>query len=232
MDGMTNLSLLLVFGAGIASFFSPCTLPLIPVYLSYISGIGAKELNNKKRFKIFFHTLSFILGFTTIFVIIEIGAIYFANIFSKVISNDITYKIAGTLVIVLGIHMTGIFKIKQISQEKKLNIRINPGNYFSSYGLGLLFALGWSPCVGPILASVVMYASQSKTMSTGVFYLIIYSLGMGIPFLIFGFLLEYFMKFVDKINKYGKVVEIVSGLILILMGLVLFFNKLGAISSL
>lgn len=225
-------SLLIIFFSGILSFFSPCMLPIVPVYLSYISGVGVNEVNNNQiRVKVLLNSIFFVLGFSVVFILMQIAAVYFANFISHYIANDIVYKIAGAFVILLGLNMSGIITLNFLFKEHKLKSNLKPRNIFISFLLGFIFGIGWSPCVGPILYSVIAYISKVETVERGILYILIYCIGMGVPFLITGFFMDYFLRFSKKITKYGKAVEIFSGVILILMGAALFFNKMGAISS-
>ena len=228
-----TLPLLISFAGGIIAFLSPCTLPLLPVYISYISGVGIKEeIEGKKRLKMVLSTLACVIGFTIIFVLMAIVVSYFGNIARKILYNDILYQIVGILVIIMGIQMTGIFKFRFLNREKKVELEFKKRGYLISMFLGMAFAIGWSPCTGPILGSVLALAATSATVYQGVLYLIAFSLGLGIPFLIIGFFMEYFTKIIRKSGKVVYVISIISGVVLIIMGIVLFFNKLSFISGL
>ncbi len=228
-----TLPLLISFAGGIIAFLSPCTLPLLPVYISYISGVGIKEeIDGKKRLKMVLSTLAFVIGFTIIFVLMAIVVSYFWNIARKILYNDILYQIVGILVIIMGIQMTGIFKFGFLNREKKVELEFKKRGYLISMFLGMAFAIGWSPCTGPILGSVLALAATSATVYQGVLYLIAFSLGLGIPFLIIGFFMEYFTKIIRKSGKVVSIISIISGVVLIIMGIVLFFNKLSFISGL
>ena len=228
-----TLPLLISFAGGIIAFLSPCTLPLLPVYISYISGVGIKEeIDGKKRLKMVLSTLAFVIGFTIIFVLMAIVVSYFGNIARKILYNDILYQIVGILVIIMGIQMTGIFKFGFLNREKKVELEFKKRGYLISMFLGMAFAIGWSPCTGPILGSVLALAATSATVYQGVLYLIAFSLGLGIPFLIIGFFMEYFTKIIRKSGKVVSIISIISGVVLIIMGIVLFFNKLSFISGL
>ncbi len=228
-----TLPLLISFAGGIIAFLSPCTLPLLPVYISYISGVGIKEeIDGKKRLKMVLSTFAFVIGFTIIFVLMAIVVSYFGNIARKILYNDILYQIVGILVIIMGIQMTGIFKFGFLNREKKVELDFKKRGYLISMFLGMAFAIGWSPCTGPILGSVLALAATSATVYQGVLYLIAFSLGLGIPFLIIGFFMEYFTKIIRKSGKVVYVISIISGVVLIIMGIVLFFNKLSFISGL
>lgn len=228
-----TLPLLISFAGGIIAFLSPCTLPLLPVYISYISGVGIKEeIDGKKRLKMVFSTLAFVIGFTIIFVLMAIVVSYFGNIARKLFYNDILYKIVGIIVIIMGIQMTGIFKFRFLNREKKIELNFKKQGYLISMFLGMAFAVGWSPCTGPILGSVLALAATSATVYQGIFYLIAFSLGLGIPFLIIGFFMDYFTKIIKKSGKVVSIISVVSGVILIIMGVILFFNKLSIIAGL
>ena len=228
-----TLPLLISFAGGIIAFLSPCTLPLLPVYISYISGVGIKEeIDGKKRLKMVLSTLAFVIGFTIIFVLMAIVVSYFGNIARKLFYNDILYKIVGIIVIIMGIQMTGIFKFRFLNREKKIELNFKKQGYLISMFLGTAFAVGWSPCTGPILGSVLALAATSATVYQGIFYLIAFSLGLGIPFLIIGFFMDYFTKIIKKSGKVVSIISVVSGVILIIMGVILFFNKLSIIAGL
>lgn len=228
-----TVPLLISFAGGIIAFLSPCTLPLLPVYISYISGVGIKEeIDGKKRLKMVLSTLAFVIGFTIIFVLMAIVVSYFGNIARKLFYNDILYKIVGILVIIMGIQMTGIFKFRFLNREKKIELNFKKRGYLISMFLGMAFAIGWSPCTGPILGSVLALAATSATVYQGIFYLIAFSLGLGIPFLIIGFFMDYFTKLIKKSGKVVSIISVVSGVILIIMGVILFFNKLSIIAGL
>jgi cytochrome c-type biogenesis protein len=228
-----TVPLLISFAGGIIAFLSPCTLPLLPVYISYISGVGIKEeIDGKKRLKMVLSTLAFVIGFTIIFVLMAIVVSYFGNIARKILYNDILYKIVGILVIIMGIQMTGIFKFRFLNREKKIELNFKKRGYLISMFLGMAFAVGWSPCTGPILGSVLALAATSTTVYQGIFYLIAFSLGLGIPFLIIGFFMDYFTKIIKKSGKVVSIISVVSGVILIIMGVILFFNKLSIIAGL
>lgn len=229
----STVPLLISFAGGIIAFLSPCTLPLLPVYISYISGVGIKEeIDGKKRLKMVLSTLAFVIGFTIIFVLMAIVVSYFGNIARKILYNDILYKIVGIIVIIMGIQMTGIFKFRFLNREKKIELNFKKRGYLISMFLGMAFAIGWSPCTGPILGSVLALAATSATVYQGILYLIAFSLGLGIPFLIIGFFMDYFTKIIKKSGKVVSIISVVSGVILIIMGVILFFNKLSIIAGL
>ena len=209
--------------AGVLSFFSPCILPLVPAYISYISGISVRELTSKNgislfKGKILISSLLFIGGFSLIFV--GMGATI--TTFGKLISSHILIfrRIAAIIIIIFGLHLTGWLKLNFLYSEKRLNLRINPG-IFSPFIMGLAFAFGWSPCVGPILASILSYAATQETLTKGIQLLIVYSLGLGIPFFITGIATSSFLRLLARIKKYLHLIQVISGIFLIFIGILL-----------
>ena len=225
------MSLLVSFTAGVLSFVSPCILPLIPAYISYISGISVKELTSEDKtpaFKrrVIVSSLLFIAGFSIIFV--GMGAT--ATTFGKLISSHIIIlrKIAGVVIIIFGIHLTGLLKLHFLYSEKKFHTKISPG-LFGSFIMGLVFAFGWTPCVGPILASILSYAATQKTVAKGIQLLIAYSLGLGVPFFLTGTAAGSFFKLFRRVKKYSRLIEIISGAFLIIIGILTFRGSLSFI---
>jgi len=224
---MNNTGLFISFIAGALSFVSPCILPLIPAYISYISGISIKELTSKDKasaFKkrIIASSLLFIVGFSIIFV--GMGAT--VTIFGKLISFHIVMfrRIAGIVIVIFGLHIAGWLKLNFLYAEKRFHARINT-SLFGSFVMGLVFAFGWTPCVGPILASILTYAATQKTVTKGIWLLLAYSLGLGIPFFLTGIATGIFFKLFKRIKKYLHLIELISGLFLIIIGGILIFGK-------
>ncbi len=229
-----NLTFLIVLGAGLLSFFSPCMLPIIPGYLSYISGVGINEVNsnNGKRWRVFLNTVFFVAGFSVMFILMQIVAISFANEASKIIGSRLIYQIAGSIVMFLGLNMTGIISLKFLMKEKRVKLNLKPGNYIISFVLGFIFGVGWSPCMGPILYSVIAYIAKDSTLKEGIFYMIIYNVGLAVPFLVTGIFIDKASILLKKSSKHFRAIEISAGIILIIMGAMLFSNKLSTIASL
>jgi cytochrome c-type biogenesis protein len=222
-------SALIIISAGFLSFFSPCILPIIPAYLSYISGVNIKE-TSKSRFKLLFHTLFFVLGFSTAFVLLQILVNFFANFTLNYIKTDIVQIILGAIVIVFGLSISGILKFKFLTQEKKIKSKIKPGKFTASYLLGFIFGFGWTPCMGPILMGVIAYTLPESTLK-GIYYMLLYSISLSIPFIILSLLFEYFSKFLAKLEKYSKYIQAVSGIILIILGILIMFDKLNILTN-
>jgi cytochrome c-type biogenesis protein len=225
-----EVSTLIAFISGILSFVSPCVLPIIPSYLTYITGVSFKELTethsrSKLRWITVSHSFLFILGFSMVFVLMGASASYLGQL---VVQYQVwLMRGGGVLIILLGLHFIGVFNIPFLQMEKRVELKKKPLGYFGSFLVGVVFAAGWTPCVGPILSTILIYASTQKSFSTGVFLLAIYSLGLGVPFLLASIAFNSFLSALEKLRRYMRVVTIVSGLFLITIG-ILFITDLFA----
>ncbi|MCK5681575.1 cytochrome c biogenesis protein CcdA [bacterium] len=233
MESTSQVSLLIAFMAGILSFISPCVLPLIPSYLTYITGISFDDLvdNRSKsvRRRTLFHSLFFILGFTLVFVALGASATYVGNFFQE--NQELIRRAGGVIVILLGIHITGVIKLNLLEREKRFEFKNKPLGYLGSVLVGVAFAAGWTPCIGPILASILLYASTSENVGSGIILLVAYSLGLGLPFLVSALAFNSFLTYFSRFNRYLRVVSIVSGIFLIIIGLLLVFDYLSILSQ-
>ncbi len=230
MESSTSqISLLIAFTAGVFSFISPCVLPLIPSYLTYITGISFDELvenqSRSVRRRTLFHSLFFILGFTLVFVALGASATYVGNFFQE--NQALIRRIGGVIVILLGIHITGLVKLNLLEREKRFEFNDKPLGYLGSILVGIAFAAGWTPCIGPILASILLYASTSENVGGGIILLVAYSLGLGLPFLISALAFNTFLAYFSRFNRYLRMVSIVSGVFLVIVGLLLIFDCLS-----
>lgn len=226
---LENVSFLMAFSAGLLSFLSPCVLPLVPAYISYLTGTALSDIKTgKQKLNLIYKSIGFIIGFSIIFItmgasVSTLGKLFAANL-------NILKKVGGILIVIFGLHMTGIFKIKILYSEKRLlpfgDGNKNPGPIF----LGMAFAVGWTPCIGPILSSILIYAGSMNTIGKGIFLLIMYSLGMAVPFLLTALAIESFSDFFRKFKKYIPAASIVSGVLIIIMGVLVFSNKLTLLS--
>jgi len=223
------MSLLLAFSAGLLSFLSPCVLPLVPAYITYITGSTVAELSTgKARLHTIYKSLGFVLGFSLIFIVMgasitSIGKLLIRNM-------DIFRKIGGTLIVLFGIHITGIFKIKTFYYEKRLVPFEKLRKNISSVFVGMAFAAGWTPCVGPILASILIYAGSMETVGMGILLLAAYSLGLAVPFVLTAYAIGSFSEYFKKISVHLNTISIVSGVLLIIMGILIFTNKIAVLS--
>ena len=217
------------FFAGILTFLSPCILPLIPAYISFITGVSMDDLmsvgEKKGRMtgRIFLEMILFISGFSLVFVSLGASASYFGKF---VLSHlEFLRTICGILVILFGLYIARLFKISFLGYERKIDLRVKSTNILGSFIVGIVFAMGWTPCAGPILASIVTYAGTAETVRKGVFLLGSYSLGLGIPFLVSGLAVNLFLRGFRKIRKYSRLISVVTGGLLILFGILILTGK-------
>ncbi|MEA3346636.1 MAG: cytochrome c biogenesis protein CcdA [Candidatus Auribacterota bacterium] len=217
------LQILTAFGAGLLSFFSPCILPLLPAYICFITGLSVEELSVHKEkgfgkaMTVLPESLLFILGFSTVFVILGASATFLGSfLFAK---QKIIKVIGGLIVIFFGLHISGLFNIKFLQYEKKLHLSTKPVNKFGSFLIGMVFGFGWTPCVGPILGSILMLAATKNSLVKGVLLLSFYSLGLGLPFFLLSIGVKYMLGLFSKIKKYFKLISVISGILLIVIGI-------------
>ena len=239
MNTGTEITIWIAFTAGILSFFSPCVLPLIPSYLTYITGLSFGQLqdahpNAKVRMTGLLHSLCFIIGFSIVFVLL--GAI--AGIASAQFQHHLregliwVERVGGLLIFLFGIHMTGLFHFGVLLGEKRVHLHKKPSGYIGTIVVGIAFAAGWTPCIGPILASILMIAASSGQVGKGVLLLSIYSIGMGIPFLFSGLLFHQFLTAFNRFRKHIRLIEIFTGVLLMAVGVMLMFNLMGRLTTL
>ncbi len=276
---MLDVSFLLAFTGGLLAFLSPCVLPIIPGYLSYISGIGAQEMKEEgKGFSLRLVTASvlFVLGFSLVFTMLgatasaigqvlrdyqatiaKVGGaivvffgLHFAGVFLRknftrevlsfgslltslyllgVIKQKLFYDLAGMLLMVISLYLLGFHEMlyRQTRKEAKSNLTI-----LGAFIVGVLFAFGWSPCIGPILGSILLYASQQETLLRGAMLLFAFSMGLGLPFILAGALLSAFLRFIKGFGKFFGIVEFIGGVLLVILGILLITGNLSEISAL
>jgi len=239
--GEATPGLFLAFAAGLLSVLSPCVLPLMPAYLSLISGISLEEMQEGQddaglRRRVMRACLGFVSGFSAVFIVMGVGAVaaghvlrtWRAEIFG--VAFGVT-EIAGVLIILLGLHMTGISPIKALYREARFEFHVSRCSFLSSFVVGVGFAFGWSPCIGPILATILTVAGHRETVLQGVALLTAYSAGLAIPFLAAGWSIEYFFRGFQRIKRHFRALEIASGAILMAVGLLLVTGQLSALNS-
>ncbi|MCK5237862.1 MAG: cytochrome c biogenesis protein CcdA [Deltaproteobacteria bacterium] len=231
----TNISIPIAFLGGLLSFVSPCVLPLVPSYISFVTGISFEELSDEKesvklRNVILFNSLMFVLGFSTVFVgVLGASAQLFGNVFLE--HHDIIRKIGGVAIVLLGIHITGIINIAALQKEKRLHFfRDKPAGFIGSFLVGVGFAAGWTPCIGPILSAIFAVAATSDDKWAGVTLFVAYSLGLAIPFMLTSLGINTFVKHFKRLKKHMRLVSIVTGALLITTGVLIFFNSFAMIT--
>ncbi len=217
--------LIVAFGAGLISFLSPCVLPLIPGYISYISGNSLNELIEKKNVNLI-PIILFTLGFSIIFIIFGAASTFLGQVFLQN-SNELRIA-AGIIIIILSLHITGIINLKFLNYEKRIQTKTNT-NFYSPVLIGMAFAFGWTPCIGPILGSILVLAATENSINKGILLLISYSLGLAIPFILSGYLIQKFLIFSKNFKKNINLVSKIGGIILLITGILILTNQLQAL---
>jgi cytochrome c-type biogenesis protein len=228
---MENLSVFFAFTAGMLSFFSPCIFPLLPAYVANLTGsyVEGNKMNVSKGV-LMYRSISFILGFSLVFMVMGASASMVGQFFTE--NRSLLEKISGILIILFGLQSARILNLRFLMFQKQWEIKqSNKKNSWNSFVLGVAFGSGWTPCVGLALSSILLLAGSSETMYSGLFLLLLYSLGLGIPFLLLSILITYSLGVIKKINKILPQLSLLNGWILIGMGVLLFTGQLQKISA-
>mgnify|MGYP006092327473 FL=1 len=217
--------LFVAFGAGLISFLSPCVLPLIPGYISYISGSTLNELIEKKNVNLIPIVL-FTVGFSIVFVIFGAASTYLGQ---ALLQNSYELRIAaGLIIVILSLHIIGIINLKFLNYEKRIETKKN-NNFYSPILIGMAFAFGWTPCIGPILGSILVLAATEENINRGIFLLISYSMGLALPFILSGYLIQKFLIFSKNFKNNINLVSKIGGIILLITGILILTNQLQAL---
>tara|TARA_B100000029_G_C17570948_1_gene956559 strand:+ start:1251 stop:1958 length:708 start_codon:yes stop_codon:yes gene_type:complete len=216
------IEIFIAFGAGLLSFLSPCVLPLIPGYISYVSGSSLNELLEKKEINLI-PTILFVFGFSLIFIFFGATATTIGKLLLKN-SNELRI-VAGIIIIILSLHILKVINIKFLNYEKRVHSEINQG-FFAPILIGMAFAFGWTPCIGPMLGSILILASTTESISQGVILLSFYSLGLGIPFILSGYLIQKFILISKNLKQKMNVIEKTGGTLLLLTGFLIITDQL------
>jgi cytochrome c-type biogenesis protein len=227
----------IAFTAGILSFASPCVLPLIPSYLTYITGLSFQQLEGahpsaKVRVTVLLHSICFIVGFSVVFVLLGAIAGIASNKFQSHLREGLVWleTIGGLFIFLFGVHMTGLFHFGVLLGEKRVQLHRKPSGFIGTFIVGVAFAAGWTPCIGPILASILVIAASSGGVSQGIGLLATYSIGLGIPFLVSGLLFHQFLSAFNRFRKYIRIIEICTGVLLMAVGIMLMFHMMGKLT--
>ena len=225
-----NLGLFVVFLAGIMSFLSPCVLPLVPSYLALVTGMSLEDLQaGVNRRATFIHSLLFVLGFSAVFIVLGASASFLGQFFQRY--ELWIARMGGVIIIVLGLHLSGVFKLAPLMREKRIHVSDTPAGYLGTIGVGMAFAAGWTPCLGPVLGAILTYGMSTDTMWAGVGLLTAYSAGLAIPFLVASLALDAFLQGFKRFRRWIPVVEKASGLMLIGLGVLLLTGQLTALTA-
>ncbi|MFC1767932.1 cytochrome c biogenesis CcdA family protein [Candidatus Margulisiibacteriota bacterium] len=229
-----EVSIIIAFLAGVLTFFSPCVLPLIPSYLCYITGFSVYDLMNKKDKKVlkeaFISSVFFVLGFSIVFIALGTGVSFLGRYFLGVV--DILRIAGGLIIIFFGLVIAGILNVPFLKAEKKLMVANKPFNYTGAMLVGMAFSVGWVPCVGPILSSILIVAGTGNSVLRGFLLLSAYSLGLGLPIIASAVAFNYLLTFFKKIKKYMNIISMVSGILLVILGLLLITDALTYLMAL
>jgi cytochrome c-type biogenesis protein len=230
---MTSLPLpIAAFLAGLVSFLSPCVLPLVPGYVSLISGVGVEQLKAQESHllrKVMLNSVAFILGFSVVFITLGAVATEVSQMLSRYRST--LAQIAGVVIILFGLHLTGVFKIKALYTDARLHSVKGSSTAWGAFVIGFAFAFGWTPCVGPVLTVILTFAAAQDSITKGIALLAIYSMGLAVPFLLTALLLERFLKFYSRFRSHMHTLEIASGGLLIALGILLVLGRFTLISN-
>ena len=232
MSTIPSPSIILAFFAGLTSFLSPCVLPLVPGYLSMISGVGLEELKapqaNLMR-RVMVNSVVFILGFSVVFIALGLAATSVGQVLGMY--KHVLARIAGVVIIIFGLHLTGLFKIKALYTDARLHNVKGSSTPLGAFVIGFAFAFGWTPCLGPILSGILAVAAEQSTLVKGALLLAVYSLGLAMPFLLTALLMERFLKFYSRFRSHMHALEIASGGLLIALGVLLVIGRFTLISN-
>jgi cytochrome c-type biogenesis protein len=233
-NSMQQISLFAAFAAGLLSFVSPCVLPLVPSYISYITGLSLDRLSDaseRQRFRktIMLNSLLFIAGFSTVFIAFGASASLVGQLL--IVYQDHIRRIGGVLIIIFGLYLLGVLNLNFLTTEKRLHFSRRPAGYVGSFLIGIAFAAGWTPCVGPVLGTILLYASTTDSLMNGVTLLASYSFGLGLPLFITALGVDRFLSYFKQVRAYLWGVSTVSGVFLVVVGVMIYANSLTMITS-
>lgn len=227
------LSVVVAFTAGLFSFLSPCVLPLFPSYLSFVTGMSVSDLSadltSAARRRVFLHSVAFVVGFSMVFV--ALGASFSAASAFLLDYRDWIRRVGGVLIVVFGLYIAGVLRVGLLGRTQQLQFRSKPAGLVGSFLVGLTFAIGWTPCVGPILGSILTLASNDRTVRQGIVLLLCYSAGLGLPFLLSSIALGGFLRFFKRYRPFIPTVERAAGVLLIVVGVLVATNYYVVLNS-
>lgn len=228
----SSISYLAAFIGGAIAFFSPCILPLIPAYFSYITGLTFNNLKEDSSAEIkkttFLHSCFFVIGFSLIFILLGASATFLGQLLFTY--QELIRKIGAIVIVLFGLYIAGFIQFPFLLKEHKLNLKFKPAGYLGSAVVGMVFGFGWTPCVGPILGSILVLAGTSQNIGQGIMLLAFFSLGLAIPFLIASLAFNSFLAYFNSIKKHLEIISRLSGVLLILLGIFLWFGNLPRLS--
>lgn len=233
-QSISQISLVAAFSAGLLSFVSPCVLPLVPSYISYITGLSIEQLTDagtRSRFKaaIVVNALLFIAGFSVVFIAFGASASFIGQLL--ITYQDHIRRIGGILIVVFGLYLLGVLNINFLQMEHRFQFRNRPVGYLGSFLIGIAFAAGWTPCVGPVLGTILLYASTTDSLMSGVMLLASYSMGLGLPLFLTALGVDRFLSYFKQARAYLWGVSTISGVLLVVVGVLIYANSLTMVTS-
>ena len=230
---MSEIGYITAFLGGVLSFLSPCVLPLIPSYVSFITGMSFDDFRHGDRARVrkltFINSSAFIIGFSTVFVLLGVSSSFVGRFMA--VYYDHVRIVGGIIVIVFGLYVMGVIKLNFLAADKRVHLKSKPRGHFGSFIVGLTFGAGWTPCIGPILGSILLIASTTGSVMQGFYLLLVYSLGLAIPFMATSLAINAFLSHFSAIQKYMRLIMIVSGLLLIAFGIILLTDNVSLLLS-
>ncbi|MDX1492479.1 MAG: cytochrome c biogenesis protein CcdA [Longimicrobiales bacterium] len=225
-----DVGIAIAFTAGIFSFLSPCVLPLVPSYLTFVTGMSLEDLQEGvNRKATFMHSMLFVVGFSTIFILLGASSSFLGQFLRQY--ELLIARVGGVIIIVLGLHLAGVFRLTPLMREKRVHLADKPAGYLGTLGVGMAFGAGWTPCIGPILGAILTYGMTQETMWAGVGLLSVYSLGLAVPFLIASLALDWFLQTFKRFRRWIPVVEKASGVLLVVLGILLLTGQFTVLAS-
>ena len=228
MESTASLGILIAFGAGILSFLSPCVLPLVPSYVSFITGMNLEDLQHSKRTTLI-HAALFVVGFTLIFLALGAGATVFGQLMLRY--RDVIAKVGGVLIIVFGLYLLGVFNLGFLMKDTRLHLANKPLGYFGTLVVGIAFGAGWSPCIGPILGAILTLAANEADLGRGLGLLLAYSMGLAVPFMAAALMVDRFLALFAKVRKHMVWVNRVAGAMLVFIGVLMVSNRFTMLAN-
>ncbi len=224
----SSLSLFIAFGAGLLSFLSPCVLPLVPSYISFITGMNLEDLQGSRRDTIV-HALLFVAGFSLIFLALGAGATVFGQIMLRY--RDVISRVGGVLIIIFGLYLLGVFNLSFLMKDTRLHLANKPLGYFGTLVVGIAFGAGWSPCIGPILGAILTMAANEADLGRGLTLLGAYSMGLAVPFVAAAVMVERFIELFAKVRRHMVWVNRMAGALLLLVGGLMVSNRFTLLAN-
>jgi cytochrome c-type biogenesis protein len=225
-----SIGWVVAFSAGVLSFLSPCVLPLVPSYLSFVTGMTLEDLQEGvDRRTTMIHSLLFVAGFSAVFILLGASASFLGQFFRHY--EIWIARIGGFIIVILGLHLAGVFQLMPLMREKRVHLHDKPAGYLGTLGVGAAFGAGWTPCIGPVLGAILTFAASRDAFWSGVVLLTVYSLGLAVPFLLSAIALEKFLEVFARFRRFLPTVQVASGILLIGLGILLMTGTFTILSS-